>query len=144
MPASFWIVTDKPQYRMGEAVSVYARTVEPCYLTVINVGPTGQTRVLLPNAAYPRNLLPAGQTVVFPGAGSALKLTPLGPAGIETVTGVCSPDNRPVMATDLSYGRSGFALVGEADGAAARDLAVVAASPTRQLKHMTAGFVVTQ
>ena len=144
MPANFWVATDRSQYQLGEAVSIYARAAEPCYLTLINVGPSGQARVLLPNAAHPQNLLPGGQTVVFPGVSSSLRLTPMGPAGIETVTGVCSPDNRPVVAADLSYGRSGFALVGEADGSAARDLAVVAAAPARQLTHMTVGFVVTQ
>ena len=104
MPASFWVATDKSQYRLGEAVSIYVRAAEPCYLTLINVGPSGQARVLLPNAAHPQNLLPGGQTVVFPGVGSSLRLTPMGPAGIETLTGVCSPDNRPVVAADLSYG----------------------------------------
>ena len=48
---------------------IYATTTTPCYLTLVNVGSSGQARVLLPNVAQPQNLLPAGQTVVIPSAG---------------------------------------------------------------------------
>ena len=54
------IATDKSRYRMGEAVTVYASTTVPCYLTLVNIGSSGQARVLLPNAAQPQNYLPAG------------------------------------------------------------------------------------
>ena len=143
-PGNFWLATDKSHYRVGEPVSIYARSAQPCYLTLFNTGPTGLTRVLLPNAAHPQNLLPGGQTVIFPGAGSALRLTPMGPAGIETVTGVCSPDNRPVVAADLTYQRSGFAMLSDEAGSVSRDLAVVATAPARQMVHTTVGFLVTQ
>lgn len=143
-PGDFWIATDKSHYKVGEAVSVYARAAEPCYLTLFNTGPTGQTRVLLPNAAHSQNLLPGGQTVIFPGAGSALRLTPMGPTGIETVTGVCSTDNRPIVAADLSYERSGFAVLSDEGASVVRDLAVVATAPARQMVHATVGFLVTR
>ena len=54
-------------------------------LTLVNIGSSGQARVLLPNAAQPQNYLAAGQTVVFPGVGSQLTVTPVGPAGVVTV-----------------------------------------------------------
>ena len=136
------IATGKSRYRLGEPVSVYLASRTACYLTLVNVGTSGRMRVLLPNAAQPRNLLPAGRTVVFPGPKSGLRLTPVGPAGIETVTAFCTADNRPVLPSVLSYGRSGFAAP---DGAAARDLAVVAAAmPARQAATATAGFLVTR
>ena len=137
------IATDKSLYRVGESVSLYASSPVSCYLTLVNVGASGQARVLLPNAAQPQNLLPAGQTVIFPGAGSGLGLAPIGPPGIETVTAICSPDNRPVVAGDLSYERGAFPPLASGDGSPARDLAVVAATPARQAAHATVGFLVT-
>ena len=138
------IATDKSQYRMGESVTVYASTTVPCYLTLVNIGPSGQARVLLPNAAQPQNYLAAGQTVVFPGVGSQLTVTPVGPAGVETVTAVCSADNRPVVASDLVYAGGMFAGLGSAGMSSSRDLAVVASQPGRQASHATVGFMVTQ
>ena len=129
---------------MGEPVSVYVSSAAPCYLTLVGIGSSGQARVLLPNAMQPQNLLPAGQTVVFPGAGSNLRVTPVGPPGVETVTAVCSTDNRPVVVGNLVYGRDGYASLAAADGSSSRDLAVVASTPARQASHATVGFLVTQ
>ena len=139
------IATDKPMYRMGEAVSVYASTTAPCYLTLVNVGSSGQMRVLLPNAAQPQNLIPAGTTVVFPVAGSPLSLTPIGPPGIESVVALCSADNQPVFPASLSYGQSGYALIA-GDGTRSRDLiAVTAAAPAnRPVGQAAVAFVVAQ
>ena len=138
------LATDRSQYRLGEAVTVYASSTVPCYLTLVNIGSSGKTRVLLPNAAQPQNYLPAGQTVVFPGVGSHLTVTPVGPAGVETVTAVCSADNRPVVASDLVYGGGTFASLGAAGVSMKRDLAVVASEPGRRASHATVGFLVTQ
>ena len=138
------IATDKSRYRLGEPVTVYASTTVPCYLTLVNIGSSGQARVLLPNAAQPQNYLGAGQTVVFPGVGSRVTVTPVGPAGVETVTAVCSADNRPVVASDLVYGGGMFAGLGTPGMSSSRDLAVVASQPGRQASHATVGFLVTQ
>ena len=140
------IATGKSAYRLGEAVSLYLSTSVPCYLTLVEVGASGQARVLLPNAAQPQNLLPAGGTVVFPAVGSGVGLTPMGPAGIGTVVAVCSTDNRPVFAGGLSYGPGGFAVLGGDGGAVTRDLAVVSAGsdPGRRTAQATVGFLVMQ
>lgn len=127
------VATDKPIYRIGEPVSVYASAAVPCYLTLYNVGSSGQVRVLVPNAAQPQILVPAGRTVVFPMAGSNLRLSPMGPPGKETVVAVCGADNRPVV----PHGQSGLA--------ASRDLAVAAAgsSANRPVDRATVEFMVT-
>ena len=145
-PFGLRVATDKPVYRMGEPVSLYASADAPCYLTLVNVGSSGQVRVLLPNAAQPQNLLPAGRAVVFPVAASNLQLTPMGPAGVETVVAVCSADNQPVFPAGLSYGQSGFAALADGRSAVSRDLALVTAAPapSRRIGQATVGFVVTQ
>ena len=135
------IATDKAQYRVGETVTIYAETAKPCYLTLVNAGSSGQTRVLLPNVAQPQNFIPAGHTVVFPGVASGLRITPVGPPGLETVTAICSTDNRPIVSSPLAYDHSGFAMLGM--GVSIRDLAMVTTAPMRQLAHTTVGFVVT-
>ena len=145
-PFGLRLATGKPVYRIGEPVSLYASADVACYLTLVNVGSSGQVRVLLPNAAQPQNLLPAGQTVVFPVAASNLQLTPIGPAGVETVVAVCSTDNQPVFPAGLSYGQGGFAALADGREAVSRDLAVVTAAPapSRRIGQATVGFVVTQ
>ena len=127
-------------------MSLYLSTSVPCYLTLVDVGASGQARVLLPNAAQPQNLLPAGATVLFPAVGSSLRLAPIGPPGIETVVAVCSTDNQPILPGGLTYGPSGFAALGRDGGAVSRDLAVVTtgADPSRRIAQATVGFVVTQ
>lgn len=144
-PFGIRIAAGKPVYRMGEPVMLYASTSAPCYLTLVNIGSSGQARVLLPNAAQPQNLIPAGQTVVFPVVGSNLTLTPMGPPGVETVVATCSADNQPVFPAGLSYGQSGYAALG-LPGAASRDLGVVSTAPVpnRPVGQATVGFVVTQ
>ena len=144
-PEPVWglqLATDKPGYRVGEAVSIYARATSPCWLTLVNTGPSGQTRVLLPNAQQARYLLPPGQTVSFPGAG--LRLSPMGPAGIETVTAICSADDRPIVAGALTFDREGFGSFGTQSAAASRDLALTAAAPARRTAQATVGFLVTR
>ena len=145
-PFGLRLAAGKPVYRMGDAVSLYASTTAPCYLTLVNIGSSGQTRVLLPNVAQPQNLIPAGQTVVFPVAASNLQLTPMGPPGMETVVAVCSADNQPVFPAGFAYDRSGFATMGAGAARAARDLAVVTAAPApnRPVGQAAVGFVVTQ
>ena len=137
------IAADKSQYRIGETVLVYATSPTPCYLTLVNIGSSGQARVLLPNLLQPQNLLPAGQTVVIPSPASGLRLTPIGPAGVETVTAICTTDNRPVIPAGFAYGRDGFSVL-DANGALTRDLALVAAAPARRAAHATIGFLVLQ
>ena len=131
------VATDKPAYRIGEPVSVYASATAPCYLTLVNVGSSGQVRVLVPNAAQPQLLIPAGQTVMFPMTGSNLRLAPMGPPGMETVVAVCSADNQPVFPSGLTRGQSGLAAL--------RDLAVAAAGPSgnRPLDRALVEFMVT-
>ena len=74
------------------------------------------------------------------GPGSNLKVTPVGPPGVETVTAICSADNRPVVVGDLVYGRDGYAPLAVVDASSSRDLAVVATNPARQAMHATIGI----
>ena len=131
------VATDKSVYRIGEAVSVYASATAPCYLTLVNIGTSGQAHLLLPNASQPRTLIPAGHTVVFPVASSHLRLTPMGPPGKETVVAVCSADDRPLFPWELTDGRTGHD--------ASRDLAVagVGTSAHRPVDRATVDFMVT-
>ncbi len=141
-PQPVWglrLATARPSYRLGEAVTLYVQATSPCWLTLVNVGPSGQTRVLLPNARQPRYLLAPGQVVPFPGPG--LKLSPMGPVGIETVTAICSADDRPIAPASLGFDREGFATLDTAG--ASRDLALAAAAPAHRTAQATVGFVVT-
>ncbi|MCY4319255.1 MAG: DUF4384 domain-containing protein [Alphaproteobacteria bacterium] len=141
-PEPMWglqLATDRSGYRFGEAVTLHVRAASPCWLTLVNTGPSGNMRVLLPNVRQPHYLLVPGQTLSFPGTG--LRLAPMGPAGIETVTAICSADDRPIAPASLGFDRDGFGTLEAAGGA--RDLALTAATPGRRTAQATVGFLVT-
>ena len=138
-PFGLRIATNKPMYRIGEQVSIYVQANAPCWLTLVNIGSSGQTRVILPNAAQLHNRLPAEQTMVFPVASSNLRLMPRGPEGVETVLAICTTDNQPVLPVDPSSGRTSFVALD------ARDLELVMApNPNRQVARVLTSFIVTQ
>ena len=143
-PFGLRIATDKSAYRLGEPVTLYASTTAPCYLTLVNLGASGHTRVLLPNAVQPQTLLPAGQTVVFPALGSGLQLMPMGPMGMETVVAICSSDSQPVFGGGYTYGPGGFAALSVGGDVLTRDLSVVGTMPQRQVSQVTVGYLVSQ
>lgn len=149
-PDNMWglqLATDKSGYRIGDTVTLYARSQRPCWLTLVNKGPSGQTRVLVPNARQPRYLLAPGQTVALPGAG--LRLRPMGPVGIETVTAVCSDTDRPLVPANLVFGGEGFAFVDQGRTVFSRDLVLSAVDPAQSassttVAQATVGFLVIQ
>lgn len=149
-PDNIWglqLATDKPGYRIGDAVTLYARSQHPCWLTLVNTGPSGRIRVLMPNARQPRYLLVPGRTVALPGAG--LRLSPMGPAGIETVTALCSDNKHQLVPANLVFGGKGFAFVDDGNTVFSRDLVLSAADPMQSvasttIAQETVGFLVTQ
>ena len=141
------LAADRTGYRVGDTVTLYARSQQPCWLTLVNTGPSGQTRILIPNAMQPQYLLAPGQATALPGAG--LSLTPMGPVGIETVTAFCSADERPLVLANLKYGREGFASLDTGNIGLSRDLVLAAAAPVQPVvqpvvAQATVGFLVTQ
>lgn len=146
-PAGTWpaqafkleVATDKPVYRVGEAITVFVRSQQACRLTIVNIGAGGVARILFPNRLQPANQIAAGQTYSLPGT-PAVALVATGPVGSESVIAICEtgPASRFAQGVDLT--QTLFPRIGNAT-TVSRDLAVVSTRP--DAAQATVGFVVT-
>jgi hypothetical protein len=127
-PFPLLIATDKPAYRVGERVTLAVTTLQPCYLTVLDVNAAGQARVIFPNRQSQNNQLAAAQTVLVSGGAAAAAIEARAPVGAGAVVAVCSTDASPVLSAKVADGGMVFADAGTID-VVNRDLAVVASRP---------------
>jgi len=116
--------TDKPVYRVGEAVRVIASAQHDCRLTLINVSSTGHAVQLFPNMQQRENLLRAGEIVMIPSPQSSVQYVAHTPAGVEGIVGVCRDESMPAL-YPLPAGNDGssFLTIGTAQSIG-RDLAI--------------------
>jgi uncharacterized protein DUF4384 len=127
-PFPLLIATDKPAYRVGERVTLAVTTLQPCFLTVLDVNAAGQARVIFPNQHSRNNQLAAAQTVLVSGGGAAPAIEARAPVGAGAVVAVCSTGAAPVLSAKAPDGGMVFADAGTID-VVNRDLAVVASRP---------------
>jgi hypothetical protein len=127
-PFPLLIATDKPAYRVGERVTLAVTTLQPCFLTVLDVNAAGQARVIFPNQHNRNHQLTAAQTVLVSGGAAAASLEARAPAGAGAVVAVCSTDASPVLSAKTVDGGMVLADAGTID-VVNRDLAVVASRP---------------
>jgi hypothetical protein len=142
-PFALQVAADKQLYQVGEPVTLMVMAEQSCYLTLVNIGTSGQARMLFPNQHQQNNLLQAGQTVVIPGVGAPVSILISGPAGIENVIALCSTGSEPVFGSGYDFTEAIYPSVGDAR-TATRDLSVVANSPEAETAMATIGFVVAQ
>jgi class 3 adenylate cyclase len=108
-------------WNIGDRLRVCAQVDRDCHLAVVNIGPTGNVTVLIPNAFHPESAVRGGQVVNFPGRDDRFHFELQGPPGRERMIAIAS--TRP-----LAWGARHF------DGPAplvlakptTRDVAVVA------------------
>ncbi len=90
--------TDRPEYRLGDRMTVTLTAERDCSLTLVNIEQAqNSATVLYPNRVIETVRLRAGQPTALPGADSALQLAVLGPAGPQTLVAVCTEDSRPAL-----------------------------------------------
>lgn len=89
-----------PRYRAGDKVTFLVEATRNCFLTLLNVGTSGQVKVLFPNAFQKANAVRANILHPIPGQGATYEFTLAGPQGLEGVIAICSLDSpsvRPVF-----------------------------------------------
>lgn len=139
-PFPLLLAVDRPAYKVSDRVTLAVTSLHDCYLTVLDVTPSGAIRVLFPNRVTQNNAIAANQTVLVAGGPSPVSLQVTGPAGAEQIVAVCSTDNAPVLSqkTDLAQL---FSPAGERSDVT-RDLSVVASRPASSTAFATAAFTV--
>jgi len=84
------------RYHVGEKVAFSIETTRDCYLTLLNIGTSGQVKLLLPNQFQRGNLLRVGTSQRVPEMGAPFEFTLNGPPGKEGVMAICALDSIPV------------------------------------------------
>jgi hypothetical protein len=82
-----WVDPDHPEltYKLGEAVTVYAKPNFDAYITVTSTGPTGEMVVLYPNEFQEQALVKAGTTLIIPGKDAPAQIIAAGTPGVEQI-----------------------------------------------------------
>ena len=141
------IRSDRPVYRIGEPVRIFASAQRDCRLALINVGADGHAVQLFPNAAQRENLLRAGEVVMIPSPQSTLQYVAHGPVGVEGIMAICREEGLPAL-YPLPAGTdgSGFLDVGTIQ-AIGRDLVATAttpAGPPAKVEQASTSYLVIQ
>ena len=126
------IVADHPDavYAIGEFVHLTAISNEDAFVTVLDIGPSGQTTQLFPNRFQPDNHVFANRPVEIAGGFTGAQIMVQPPTGTELIKVITS--TRPISIVPDSQFLPGSGPFRSIDGgvrALTRDLQVVAGGP---------------
>lgn len=96
------ISTDKPSYRIGDTVRFGLRVNRDAYVTLVNIGTSGDITIIYPNRFHPSHFVRAGQDVAIPPPDAGFTLTVQGPAGFDQVRAIATEDPVQLLAGDFA------------------------------------------
>ena len=99
------VSTDQPTYRIGDSVRFRVQVNRDAYVTLVDVGTSGDVTILFPNRLHADNLVRAGQEVVIPPLDAGFTLTVQAPAGTDHIRAIATID--PVTFVPGDFGRQG-------------------------------------
>src|SRR5262249_3390019 len=76
---------NQPRYRIGDRISLSFTTNRDAYVTLVNVGTSGEVTILFPNRFSGGHGVKAGKTYTVPETADSYELQLKGPAGAELV-----------------------------------------------------------
>lgn len=115
--------TEKPAYRVGDELVIKFRADRNCYVTIFNLGSSGQITVLFPNRFYATNHVRKDEVYSIPGRFQNFTITASGPAGIEKLKIFATEANVPLLPEQ--YNVSAFRSIDpKGEPSVTRDLAV--------------------
>jgi hypothetical protein len=99
---ALWTNRKNDTYKLGEEVVFYFKSNRSARLTLFNVGTSGKTHILFPNAYQKDNLVKAGKVYQFPAKQAKYFFKAEGPPGNDVVKAVATLGKVPlVKETDL-------------------------------------------
>ena len=119
-----WVDHADNTYAVGEQVRLYVKPSKDAYVTVLNVGPSGQTTMLFPNAHQKDNKIPGNQAVEIPSAASGASIKAAAPVGRELIKVVASTSPVPLFPAMKMRSAGPFATLDGGARSVARDLQV--------------------
>jgi TolB-like protein len=118
--------TDQKSYRIGENLIVNFKADRDCYVTLVDVGTSGNVHILFPNRFSPGNKVKANELYSVPGRGDGYKIAVKGPAGTEIIRAIATLKPVSFIDTDFSVTRSIFKSVERDIPSFTRDLSIEA------------------
>jgi len=118
--------TDEKSYRIGEKLTVNFKTDRDCYVTLVDVGTSGNVHILFPNRFSVDNKVKANETYSVPAKDDGYKITVNGPPGTEIVRAIATLKPISFIDTDFSGTRSIFKSVDKNVSSFTRDLSIEA------------------
>lgn len=103
-PVQVRLWSNKTKYRVGDTVKILFESSRDGYVTLVNLGTSGQITILYPNSFSSNQALRAGQTYSVPGAGEQYELTLNGPEGVELVYALFTTTPTHFAATSFTRG----------------------------------------
>lgn len=83
-------------YRPGDTVALTVKSTEDAYIWVFDTGTSGRVHQLFPNEYAGDNFVRAGQSLTLPSAKDDYQFVVSQPAGVELLTVIASPNNKPL------------------------------------------------
>ena len=115
--------TDKTEYKVGDELVIKFKADRSCYVTIFNMGSSGQITVLFPNRFYATNYVKKDEEYAIPGKFQNFTIKAQGPAGIEKLKIFATEANVPLLPEQ--YNVSAFrSLDPKTEASVTRDLAV--------------------
>ena len=119
-----WVDHADNTYAVGEKVRLFVKPSKDAYLTVLAVGPLGQTTMLFPNAHQKDNKVPGNQAVEIPSPASGAIIRVAAPVGRELIKVVASTSPVPLFPAVKMRAAGPFAALDASARSVARDLQV--------------------
>jgi len=92
---------DKGAYRIGETVRFGLRVNRDAYVTLVNIGTSGDVTIIYPNRFHPSHFVRAGLDVLIPPGDANFTLTVHGPPGIEQIRVIATEEPVQLHAGDF-------------------------------------------
>jgi hypothetical protein len=99
---------DKASYRIGEPLQIRVRANRDAYVTLVDIGTSGQVTVLYPNRFHQNNFVRGGQDVLIPPADASFALAVQGPRGMEQIKAIATEEPVSFAPSDFSNPNEAF------------------------------------
>jgi len=97
-----WV--DQTDYRVGDTITFNIQSDRDCYLTLLDIGSSGDVTVIFPNKYRQNNFVKAGTVYQIPGPGYGFKFDIQGPPGLERIKAVATLTPGAPIELDLEKG----------------------------------------
>lgn len=116
------IWTDKASYRIGDMIRFGLRVNRDAYVTLVNIGTSGEVAIIYPNRFHPSHFVRGGGDVIVPPPESGFTLTVQAPPGFDQVRAIATAEPISLHASD--FGGRPDATFRSLDRIQTRDLSV--------------------